>query len=144
MRNSVKRYLSAAVILLASFGTASAESLAPADQSAIQDIIKDQVAAFKADNSVVAFSYAAPSIKRMFQNDEHFMSMVRQQYQPVFSPRAFAFGRLADKGQGPVQEVYITGPAGKDWIAVYTLEKQADGNWKINGCYLRPDNGAKV
>lgn len=144
MRKTVRGQLLAAAFVLASFGSAQAESLAPADQSAIQTIIQNQVDAFLTNNSATAFSYAAPSIKRMFQNDQQFMSMVQQQYQPVFRPQSFTFGRIADKGNGPVQEVYITGPAGKDWVAVYTLEKQPDGNWKINGCYLQPDTGAKV
>lgn len=144
MRNSVSRCLSAAAFLLASVGALSAETLAPADQSAIQTIIKDQVAAFQTNNSAKAYSYAAPSIKRMFQNHQQFMSMVSQQYQPVFRPQSFTFGRIADKGNGPVQEAYITGPAGKDWVAIYTLEKQPDGSWKINGCFLQPDTGAKI
>lgn len=144
MRKSVKSHMLAAAIVIASLGGVQAESLAPADRSEIQTIIQGQVNAFLANNSATAYSYAAPSIKRMFQNDEQFMSMVQQQYQPVFRPQSFTFGRIADKGQGPVQEVYITGPAGKDWVAIYTLEKQPDGNWKINGCYLQPDTGAKV
>ncbi|MEP0520808.1 MAG: DUF4864 domain-containing protein [Hyphomicrobiales bacterium] len=144
MRKTVKKHLLAAALILGSISGAYAEGVTPADQTAIQTIIQNQVDAFLANNSATAYSYAAPSIKRMFQNDKHFMSMVEQQYQPVFRPQSFAFGRIADKGNGPVQEVYITGPAGKDWVAVYTLEKQSDGSWKINGCFLQPDTGAKV
>jgi hypothetical protein len=25
---------------------------------------------------------------------------------------------------------------GMDWIAIYTLEQQPDGTWRISGCYL--------
>lgn len=125
-------------------GLARAQSVAAADQSEIQSIIRQQVDAFLADNSSTAFSFAAPSIKNMFQTEERFMSMVRQQYPQVFRPRSFEFGRLLDGPSGPVQEVYITGPAGRDWLAIYTLEQQADGSWKISGCYLVPDRGAKV
>lgn len=128
----------------ATIGITSAQSVAPADQSEIQSIIRMQVDAFLADNSSTAFSFAAPSIKNMFGSDERFMSMVRQQYPQVFRPQSFEFGRLKSSPTGPVQEAYITGPAGKDWLAVYTLEQQADGSWKINGCYIVPDNGAKV
>lgn len=144
MRKTVKSHLLAAALVFASFGGVHAESIAPADENAIQSIIQNQVDAFLSNNSAAAYSYAAPSIQRMFQNDEQFMGMVSQQYKPVFRPQSFTFGRIADKGNGPVQEVYITGPAGKDWVAVYTLEKQQDGSWKINGCYLQPDTGAKV
>jgi len=42
------------------------------------------------------------------------------------------------------RKLTLLAPAGKDWLAVYTLE--ATGGWKleISGCYIVPDNGAKV
>lgn len=125
-------------------GGGVAQSVTAVDQSEIQSIIRMQVDAFLANNSSSAFSFAAPSIKNMFGTDERFMSMVRQQYPQVFRPQSFEFGRIENSPTGPIQEAYITGPAGKDWLAVYTLEQQADGSWKISGCYIVPDNGAKV
>ncbi len=148
MKNHTRRVtgLLAGVVTLAgvSITSISAQTLAATDQSEIQSVIRMQVDAFLADNSLTAFSFAAPSIKNMFGSDERFMSMVRQQYPQVFRPQSFEFGRLESSPTGPVQEVFITGPAGKDWLAVYTLEQQADGSWKINGCYIVPDRGAKV
>lgn len=125
-------------------GAVSAQSVAASDQTEIQSIIQMQVDAFLANNSTTAFSFAAPSIKNMFGSETRFMNMVRQQYPQVYRPQSFEFGRLENSPTGPVQEVYITGPAGKDWLAVYTLEQQPDGSWKISGCYIVPDNGAKV
>lgn len=133
-----------AALLVVSANTVSAQSVAAGDQTEIQSIIRMQVDAFLADNPDAAFSFAAPSIRNMFGNEERFMNMVRQQYPQVFRPRSFEFGRLEASPTGPVQEVYITGPAGRDWLAVYTLEQQADGSWKISGCYIVPDRGAKV
>ena len=34
------------------------------------------------------------------------------------------------------QEVLFVGPDGKPVIAVYTMQQQTDGSWKINGVYL--------
>ena len=144
IRQAIAAAAGATAMIGLTSGMAAAQSVAAANQTEIQSIIRSQVDAFVADNSSTAFSFAAPSIKNMFQTEQNFMSMVRQQYPQVFRPRSFEFGRLVDGPAGPVQEVYITGPAGKDWLAVYTLEQQADGSWKISGCYLVPDKGAKV
>ena len=31
---------------------------------------------------------------------------------------------------------HILGPDGQNYEAVYTMERQPDGTWRINGCYL--------
>ena len=38
----------------------------------------------------------------------------------------------------PIQEVYVTGQDGMAVLAVYTMQQQPDGAWKINGCSLYP------
>ena len=35
----------------------------------------------------------------------------------------------------------ITGPDGKTYEALYSMERQADGTWRINGCTLLPAPG---
>jgi hypothetical protein len=32
--------------------------------------------------------------------------------------------------------VFVVGPDGLSYLAYYTMERQADGSWRINGCYL--------
>lgn len=123
---------------------ASAQDMSLADQNAIQSMIQDQVSAFRSNEAARAFSHAAPSIKQMFGNEGRFMTMVERQYLPVFRPQSFVFGHLQGGANQALQEAYVTGPAGKNWVAVYTLERQADGGWKISGCYLKPVAGAEV
>ena len=36
--------------------------------------------------------------------------------------------------------MFLVGPDGKSWVALYTLQRQPDGTWKIDGCVLLPDN----
>lgn len=109
---------------------------ARADEGAIRSVIESQIQAFLADDDARAWSYAAPSIQGMFGSQERFMSMVRQGYQPVYRPRDYAFGDLRETPGGPLQEVYIVDEAGVSWVALYALEQQADGTWKISGCQL--------
>jgi hypothetical protein len=35
------------------------------------------------------------------------------------------------------QTVQMRDAMGVDWTALYTLKRQADGIWKINGCVLQ-------
>ena len=35
-----------------------------------------------------------------------------------------------------VQPVRMTDAEGRAWLALYSMEKQSDGSWRINGCQL--------
>jgi hypothetical protein len=117
---------------------------ARADEGAIRSVIESQITAFLADDGARAYSFASPGIQQMFPNADVFMSMVRRGYRPVYRPRDWSFGRLRETAGGPVQEVAIVDEAGVSWTAIYSLEQQADGTWRISGCRLvrRPDLSA--
>lgn len=129
------------VCLLALFVTLAlplrAESLSPQDEAAFRDVIADQIAAFRADDGTRAYSHAAPAIRQIFPDPDRFMGMVRQGYQPVYRPRSYEFGKAGFSASGrPIQRVTIVGPDGLTYEAVYTMERQPDGTWQINGCAL--------
>ena len=108
---------------------------------AAQGTIEAQLKAFQAGDGALAYSYAAPSIKRIFPTVETFMGMVESGYQPVGHPQNFSFGKVEEMGAGSiVQQVLLTGPDGKEYEAVYTLELQPDGTWRITGVSLRASN----
>ena len=110
--------------------------LGPTDASAIQAVIQNQMAAFKVDDWPTAFGFASPVVQQKFQNPEVFSQMVTGAYQPVYRPQTVEFRELKPSEYGPTQEVFVVGPDGLGYIAYYTMEKQADGTWRISGCYL--------
>ena len=113
------------------------------DVAEFQRIISEQIAAFNADDGAKAYSYAAPSIQRNFPTPEIFMGMVAKGYAPVYRQRSFAFGETATDPVGrPAQHVTIIDVNGKAWTALYSMEKQPDGSWKIVGCMLVEMPGA--
>lgn len=119
------------------------EMILPGDVSAIvKGVIAEQLDAFKADDGERALSFAAPSIRSAFPTADIFMGMVRSGYAPVYRPAQVTFGIIKSEGDQAVQEVYVTDPAGEEWLATYTLARQPDGSWKITGCYLRRDPGS--
>jgi hypothetical protein len=123
---------------------ARADEISRADQSAFQEIINDQIAAFNADDGLRAYSHAAPVIKQLFPSPDNFMSMVRQGYQPVYRQKSFSFGEVMDDMGRPSQEVTIVDVNGQTWTAIYSFERQANGSWKISGCRLVKVPGADV
>lgn len=134
-------------LILAGFAfatTARAETIGDADRAAIQSLISGQIEAFRADNGAAAYAYASPTIQEYFPSADAFMAMVKQGYMPVYRPNSVAFGPLVDSPIGPLQKVFVTGPDGKNYIAAYSLQKQPDGSWKINGCSLIGDDTPSI
>ncbi|SOE18905.1 uncharacterized protein DUF4864 [Hoeflea halophila] len=108
------------------------------DGAAARSVIESQIAAFLNDDAATAYSFAAPSIKQLYPDESRFFDMVKRGYQPVYRPGNFAFGRSKATADGArfVQEVIIQGPTGQDWTALYLLERQPDGSFKINGVQM--------
>ena len=126
-------------------GTAVRADEVPAvDQEAIRGIISGQIEAFRRDDGAAAYGYASPSIQGLFPTVDQFMGMVRNGYMPVYRPRSVTFGAIEASPAGPMQKVFLTGPDGRNWVAIYSLERQPDGSWKINGVRLVEDDGATI
>ena len=121
--------------------TIPAKASEQVDGGAFQTIIKNQMSAFAVDDARRAFSFATDNLKKQFQTPEFFMQMVRQGYQPVYRPQNVTFGQSKMTRFGPAQEVYVTGPKGHNWLALYSFEQQPDGSWRISGCYLTKAGG---
>jgi hypothetical protein len=117
---------------------AQAADLGASDRAAIRQVIERQLDAFRRDACEEAFGYAAPGIRATFMTAEVFMEMVRSAYQPVYRPSAVRFEEIIDFHGRPAQRVSLVGPDGIPVIAVYPMERQADGRWLIAGCFLVP------
>lgn len=132
----------ALLVWLVMAGVASAQGLppgvTPGDRTAIQDVIRRQMDAFKNDDAPGAYRFAAPSIQRMFPDAAQFMEMVKRGYPPVYRPRSADFSELALRDGDLVQEVEVVGPDGRPALALYTMEKGPTGDWVISGCAIIP------
>ncbi|WP_417774274.1 DUF4864 domain-containing protein [Stappia sp.] len=114
------------------------------DGTVLRGLVEGQIAAFRAGDAERAYGFAAPDIRRLFPTPDRFIDMVKRGYPPVYQPGSVSFGRLRQNADGPVQEVYLTGADGKEWLALYSFEQQADGSWKISGCVLTTSPGASA
>lgn len=125
-----------AALLVALCVAFSAPSARAGDASAAQGVIRAQEQAFVRDDATAAYSYAAPAIKEIFPAPDIFMSMVQNGYAPVYRHKSFEFGESKSEGNWIAQHVHIVDANGEAWEALYTLEQQPDGSYKITGCSL--------
>ena len=141
----MRRILWVLVLALTVCGPAAAQSKTPQDpasslpapdQAAIRQVIEAQLAAFQRDDGTEAFGYATPTIQQKFGDAENFMAMVKGGYPPVYRPRSVTFDKLVDTEFGPDQILRVIGPDGLAYTAHYIMQKQSNGKWMINGCYL--------
>lgn len=126
------------IVLLALMSMAAfAQSISETEKSEFQRIIAAQISAFRADDGPTAYSFAAPVVRNIFPTPEIFMSMVKRGYSPVYRPQSFNFTEaLIDPMGRPAQKMLVVGPDGKTYEALYSMEKQPDGTWRISGCTL--------
>ncbi len=107
------------------------------DTTAIRSVIQSQLDAFQRDDAPGAFALASPDIQGLFGSPERFLSMVRMGYPPVYRARRATFQELAHIGPTLIQPVLIVGADGGMVLALYAMEQQPDGSWRIDGCELR-------
>ncbi len=127
-----------AIVLWGFMSVASlADSISATDKAEFQRIITAQINAFRADDGPTAYDFAAPVVRNIFPTPEIFMAMVKQGYPQVYRPQSFNFTEaLIDPMGRPAQKMTVVGPDGKSYIALYSMEKQPDGTWRISGCTL--------
>jgi len=106
------------------------------DVAAAQSVIRAQEEAFSRDDDAAAYTFAAPALHSYFRTPESFMYMVRNGYAPVYRHRSFQFGEVTMSDGKIRQLVHIVDTEGVAWEALYTLEQQSDGTYKISACVL--------
>ncbi len=112
--------------------------LSTTDRAAVRVVIENQIAAFQRDDGVEAFSYASPTVQDIFGNPENFMRMVRNGYRPVYRPRQVFFQEAVLHQGQLVQALLVTDQEGEVVLALYTMEQQPDGSWRIGSVVLLP------
>src|SRR5271156_5670125 len=113
--------------------TASAQESTAAHSRAI---VERQFEAFARDDAEAAYALADPAIKQMFVDPDHFLAMVRDRYPPVYRHRSVEFGKFAELGDEASLTATIVDADNVVWTALYSLRREANGDWLISGCVL--------
>ncbi|MFN4058703.1 MAG: DUF4864 domain-containing protein [Roseinatronobacter sp.] len=101
----------------------------------IGQVIRDQIAAFQVDDFATAFTYASPTIQRLFGTSERFGQMVQQGYPMVHRPADVTMLDQRGLGETVIQRVRIRDGQGRVHVLDYQMIPVESG-WQINGVQL--------
>ena len=135
------RLLITVLLTCVAFSALADEPLQGEDRAAVRDVIDGQIQAFRVDDHQSAYSFAAPSVREAFPTEEMFITMVRNQYQPLYRPVSYTFGRSSLDDDEVLQELLVTDANRQLWQVVYTLVRQQDKSWKITNVMMLPYKG---
>ncbi len=113
-------------------------ALHAADWSAIKKVIADQRSALKSGDAAKAFSYATPGIRGEFRDSANFIDMVRTMYSALLTARYVEFLEGAVIDGTVIQPLRLVGTDNTVRVALYIMEKQDNGAWRIGGCRIAP------
>ncbi len=118
--------------------TAATPALPAKEWTAIRKVVSDQLAALKAGDGAKAMTFAAPGIQAKLGTPENFLRMVRGGYSALLDARHTQFleGKVVD--DEVVQPLRLVLPDDTVRVAIYTMQRQADGAWRIAGCVIAP------
>lgn len=114
------------------------------ESRAVQAVVLAQLDAFARGDAVRAFSYASPEVRKVFSTPARFMAMARLGYPALFEPATVTFFKPLQAGAEVLQRVQLADDQGVLWVALYTLKRQRDGQWRITGCTLDVSEGLQT
>lgn len=123
---------------------APVKPVSAAEARAVQAVVAAQLDAFAKSDATKAFSFASPEIRKAFSTPQRFMEMARLGYAPLFQPSTVTFFKPERSSQEVLQRVQLADPDGVLWVALYSLQRQADGQWRITGCTLAVSEGLQT
>ncbi len=116
----------------------SSPTLPRAEWKAIEEVIEQQRTALIAGDGTEAMAFATPALRSQFGTPENFLRMVRNGYAALLEARATRFLEGAVIEGSVIQPLRLILPDNIVLVAIYQMEKQKDGHWKIAGCVLAP------
>ncbi len=100
-----------------------------------REVVKQQLEAFKINDADKAYYFAAPLIKKQFEDPKSFMKMVEENYEPVSNPKNFYFIKSKFSNNEIYHQLQIISQSNQSYIATYSLVFYKK-EWKISGCII--------
>ncbi len=138
----VMRTIEAIAVALALWASTASAQESTAARS--RTIIERQFDAFARDDAEAAYALADPTIKEMFDDADRFLAMVRDRYPPVYRHRSVEFGEFTELGDEASLEATLVDADNVVWTALYSLRREANGDWLISGCVLEKSEASAI
>ena len=132
------------LFLLVASAVAIGAEVSSKDATAIRAVITEQLDAFARDDAARAFSLATSGIRARFGTAEAFLGMVRADYPVVYRPKKVEFEKPVVLEGEIIQPVKLIDADGNAWLALYPMQRQRNGAWRIDGCQLARLAGRQV
>jgi Domain of unknown function (DUF4864) len=129
---------------LVAYAVAGETTLREAEWKAIRKVIAEQRTALIAGEAEKAFALAAPAIRNQVGNSRSFMTMVLQGYEAIIGAREVEFLDGDVINAIVVQPLRLVGRDNNVRVALYTMERQANGDWRISGCQIAAPVGKMI
>lgn len=117
-------------------GAAVEDGISTADAIAIQVVVQTQLNAFAEDDAVGAFELASLDTQTKIGNPDNFLHLVKKHYSPIYRHRLAMFSPPEVIEGETIQIVRVTDPDSHVWLAIYHMQREQDGSWKIDNCQL--------
>ena len=124
--------------------SAQAAAVDAGDAQAIRDAVQLQLDAFAEDDAATAFELATTSVRTLFGDADSLLRVVKRQFPPVYRHRDVVFSMPEIVSGRALQLVRLTDAENLIWIAVYAMQQETDGSWKIDGCKLVKTNSVSI
>ncbi len=132
-----RRLVVTALLLLVAAPAAAQGTDVERRAAAMQQVVLDQLAAFRRGDWGTAYGFASETIRAQF-SPEAFRQMVTRGYASIAASTSASVLRTeADDPQKGYVEVRVYGQNGENVDALYELVDE-QGAWKINGVVARP------
>lgn len=131
---------------LASWMARSAQA-APVDSDdaqAIRETVRSQLDAFAGDDAAAAFELATTSVRTLFGDADRLLQTIKRQFPPVYRHRDVVFSAPEIIGGRALQLVRLTDADCQVWVAVFVMQQETSGTWRIDGCRLVKTNSVSV
>jgi hypothetical protein len=130
-----------AVVVAAVAGVAFAQAGAgpdAADWAQIRRVVVEQREALVAGDDAKAYAYASPGIRAQYPTPAAFGAMVRRSYAALVEARVAQLLDGAVIAGDVIQPLQLVMPDDTVLVALYTMQRQRDGGWRIAGCLIAP------
>lgn len=137
----MKRRLLAIGSLLFAFGlplgtAAAAAPLNAIDVRSIQAVVRSHIDALTQDDAEQVFESATSATQVEFGSAEDFLQLIKREYRPIYQSRQAIFSYPEVIDGDTIQMVNVTDDSSHVWVALFRMERDSDGSWKIDGCEL--------
>jgi hypothetical protein len=121
-----------------------AASIDDVDAKAIQTVVQSQLNAFAEDDAARAFALATAETRSLIGSADDFLRMIKEEYEPIYRHRRAIYSDPEVIDGNTIQMVRVTDRDNHVWVAIFKMQREADGNWKIDGCQLLQTTSVSV